>query len=262
MNNSQLEIFFGAKGEYLRSPQVKTIYSRFTGAIPANTPEKIIKTENKAFSLDDSVKCDFSKGGSLTGTTIKWNDGTYDDVRKQLIRQGEEQYADVKFLPQKMNVKKPSQEELLTDLLLQKRFEKELDIRTGLELFGLSPTEIEDALSKKRVEDALKSIEKPSALRREDALRTAIRESRRAEPEMEVEMEEEQTEPAVLRSRAGRPKVDFPSAKTLINNPARLFELVREYGIAEMTRAGKRKSNIELAGEVVNKYPESVRKTR
>jgi hypothetical protein len=185
-----------------------------------------------------------------------------------------------------LNVKKPSQEELLTDLLLQKRLEKELDIRTGLELFGLSPSEIEDALSKRRVEEALKAVEKPSALRREDGLRTAIREmvetrraepeveTRRAEPEPEVEPEtrraepepepemEEQSEPAMPVKRRGRKQLDFPSAKTLANNPARVFELARQYGISLTKRGGGNKSITELSGEIVSKYPEGVRQTR
>ena len=232
----------------------------------------------------------FPKGGSLTGKTIMWDDGTYNDVKKQLIKQGEEEYADVKFLPQKLRVKQPDTIELLNDLLVAKRLEREQDVRTALELYGLSGNEIEDALSKQRVEKALESIGKPSAIRREDALRTAmldafgemaeptvepavepVRESRRAEEEpvrepiREPEVEMEETEPAMPVRRLekrGRKQADFPSAKTLQNNPARVFELAREYGISLTKRGGQNKNISELAGEIVSKYPAGTQRTR
>jgi hypothetical protein len=179
------------KRDFLKSPDIPVIKRQFNylpglkgdppRALTDPKPVPIVRYENVG------VVSDFHKGLFASPTNKLFEDGTYNDMKKQVMKNNEELFKDVKFAPDTdfdMRFNRLQQEDSIqtniANYFLEKQQERELENRIILGQYDLNPQEVEQALAEKRVSDAVKGLtdEKrkyiPNGARFEDKLKEEV----------------------------------------------------------------------------------------
>ena len=102
-DDKQLSRLFESPGEYLKTPEIPVLHNKFYGAKRSMKPEHVHDddtTPQRKFG-NDAVIMDDPKTMRSDGSTVMWSDGSYDDMKKSLERQGEQQSLPVQFLEPK-----------------------------------------------------------------------------------------------------------------------------------------------------------------